>query len=1364
MYDRKTILRHTMTRLYALTLFLTLNFLPITVYSYNLKQISDKEYMSNSSITSLCQDSLGLMWIGTCDGLNVYDGRQVGEFRSRDTIDYLSGNLIDNMVCTGDACWIQTYYGLNRLDLNTSSITHFNEFQKLFFMAGDRNGNLYVLKDSNCIYYCHRNCNYFRKINLTGLPVSDVLCFFVDSRNLMWVVMKGYSRCFRIMPGASEEEVSLVPESGGFEHQVPLVYCFSDGTDICYVDNEHDLYSYNIESGITAFITGLGGQIESRGRISSIVRHHDSFFVGFIMDGLLKIEKDGSGYKTLEMPVNSGIFCIRKDSFQDIVWIGTDGQGVVIYSDPMYSIRSVVLNRYEDDIQRPVRALHIDDDRTLWVGTKGNGILKIYDYDIAASPAECRKETLNVSNSGLGSNAVYCFERSMRPLLWIGDEEGLSFFSYPDGKVHKVPVKADGLDFKYIHDIYETRDGTGIWLASVGMGVVRARIGGTASRPVLEDVKLYSINDGDLNSNYFFSIYAENDSTIVFSNKGYGAFRWNPTTDGIEPLTSAKYDNMTLNNIMDIDRDSSGNWLIGTSYGLIKYASETSWSLFNTRNGFPNGTVHAILKSGPDDFWLSTNLGLVNFNSAHDVFRTYGFNDGLDVVEFSDGAEFYDEASGTLYFGGINGFTAVMADGSPETPYMPPVHFDRLTIFGRQHNIGEYLVRRGGKEVLDLDYGQNYFTVSFAAVDHVNGNNITYRYKLKGRGDQWIDNGHDGAVSFTNMSPGEYTLQVKYYNSAFDRESDIYSIVIHVADPWYGTWWAYVIYSVLALLATAGAVHSVIQKNRRKRREMLAELEARHKENVFESKLRFFTDVANEFSTPLTLIYGPCGQILSEKGISRPVSGYARMIQTNARRLDSLIHELIEFRHIETGNREARIEAVDMSSTLNDIASTFEEVAKSRGISFGRAVPSGLEWNTDKGFICTTVTNLISYAFQHTPSGESIFMDVRQDAGTMLYIGITSTGTDIQDEDLHHVFNRYAALDNIGNGEGTDFPRSGLGLAIAHNMVRLLGGTLDARKSDAGGAILDLSLPAAELPAESGRSGWTDTGYVPMLESGPISLPEYEFDKMRPTLLVIDDEAEMLWFIGDIFHDDYNVITLQDASKLGQVMNDVYPNVIICDMTMPHVSGIEITRQIKSAKETAHIPVIIISGKYEMENQMEALSAGAQLYVTKPFSAEFLKVSVAQMMERKKVLKDYFSSPISSFEKSDGKLTHKESRKFLQKVLKVINDNITSRELSPRFIASHLAISTRSFYRRMEEAGGESPTDLIRQCRLHVAKDMLLSTQKTIDEIVFASGFANKVTFFKLFREKYGCTPKEFRTKHLEVVNPRQEAGSKHPG
>ena len=228
---------------------------------------------------------------------------------------------------------------------------------------------------------------------------------------------------------------------------------------------------------------------------------------------------------------------------------------------------------------------------------------------------------------------------------------------------------------------------------------------------------------------------------------------------------------MTLNNILAISKDSSNNYLFGTSYGLIKYTSETSYQLFNAKNGFLNNTIHAILRNSSDDFWLSTNLGLINFDTKRNVFRSYGFGDGLKVVEFSDGAGFRDSRTGTLFFGGINGVVAIRADGRPEQLYMPPVYFDKLSIFGEQYNLGEFLTRKKETEVLNLQYDQNFFSVSFASVDYLNGNNCTYFYKLKGLSDQWVNNGSESGVSFTNMAPGEYTLLVKYYNSVFDKES-----------------------------------------------------------------------------------------------------------------------------------------------------------------------------------------------------------------------------------------------------------------------------------------------------------------------------------------------------------------------------------------------------------------------------------------------------------------------------------------------------------------------------------------------------------------------------------------------------------------
>lgn len=1328
------------------------NLLIPSTFAYNLKQIADKEYMPNSSITSLCQDERGIMWIGTCDGLNIYDGQKIEQFKTRDKEDYLSGNLIDNIIYTGDdILWIQTYYGLNRLDRRTNTITHYNEFRKLFFMNKDNNGNLFIIQDSNCIYYYHSKECVFKKINTTGIPVSDIVDFFVDADNCMWVIMKGYACCYDIHQDSGTGDISLVPRKPRLDYQSSLIACFNDDRHIYYIDKNYDFCSYDIAAGESEHIANLASEIQKRGKISSVVRYHDSFFVGFLMDGILLLDKqeDAGGYRIQSLPVNSGVFCLKKDSFQDIVWIGTDGQGVFLYSTPLYSIKSTVLSSCSEKIERPVRALYLDKDHTLWVGTKGDGILKIYDYDVDKNISSCKTGTLTTTNSPLSSNAVYCFSPSRRNILWIGSEDGLSYWSYKERRIKNIPIRINGEDFKYIHDIYETSDSK-LYLASVGMGVLRARITGTEDNPVITDASRYVINDSELSANYFFTIYAEDESHILFGNKGYGVFVFDRVTDELKPVPTHKHENVTLNNVLAISRDSCGHHLFGTSYGLIRYTSEPSYKLYNTENGFLNNTVHAILRNSPNDFWLSTNSGLIDFDTRRDVFRSYGFNDGLNVVEFSDGAAFRDPDTGTLFFGGINGFVTVRADGTAEQLYVPPVFFDKLSIFGEQYNLGEFLSVKKEKEVLNLRYNQNFFSLSFAAVDYLNGNNYTYFYKLKGLSDQWINNGSESSVSFTNMSPGEYTLLVKYYNPVFDKESEVYSMVINIGNPWYTSWWAWLIYAALACMLAALLIRSFILRARRKQQETLNEIEKQHQKNVFESKLQFFTNIAHEFCTPLTLIYGPCGRILSSGGLSKFVTDYVKIIQTNAERLNNLIHELIEFRRIETGNREVYIETINASSAIRDISKSFTEMAKSKSITFSCMVADDVTWNTDKGFFNTIVINLISNAFKYTLDGKGIRVEMDAPAESGLVVRVSNEGSHIKEEDFKRIFNRYAILNNFENQDEKHFSRNGLGLAISYNMTKLLNGTLKVENTSDGWVMFTLTLPPMEPTADGDSVMRITSEYIPKIDNYPaLRIPEQEFDKMRPTLLVVDDKVEMLWFISEIFSGDFNVVPLQDPQRVEQVMSEVFPNVMIFDLMMPEVSGIELTKKIKSSKETAHIPIIIVSGSHEMEDQMEALEAGAEMYITKPFNAEYLRISVKQVMERKEVLKKYFSSPISSYEKTEGKLTHNESKKFLQSVLKVIGDNITSKDLSPQFIADHLAISLRSLYRKMEDIGEGRPTDLIRECRLHIAKDLLLKTKKTIDEIVFDSGFSNKVTFFKAFRQKYGCTPKEFRQKHL---------------
>ncbi len=259
-----------------LLLFYCINLLMNTAGAYNLKQVADKEYMSNSSIASLCQDDKGLMWIGTCDGLNIYDGQGIEEFKARDKEDYLSGNQIDNIIYTGnDTYWFQTYYSLIRLDRKTNSITRFNEFQKLFLMNRDKHGTLFIIKDSNCIYYFHEKEGVFKKINVAGIPISDVITFFFDNNNRMWVMMKGYNRCYDLQLDPVTKNITLVLQKSVLDHHTPLIYCFYEEEAVYYVDKEYNLYTFYFETKKSEFIANLGAEIQALDKISSIVKYHD---------------------------------------------------------------------------------------------------------------------------------------------------------------------------------------------------------------------------------------------------------------------------------------------------------------------------------------------------------------------------------------------------------------------------------------------------------------------------------------------------------------------------------------------------------------------------------------------------------------------------------------------------------------------------------------------------------------------------------------------------------------------------------------------------------------------------------------------------------------------------------------------------------------------------------------------------------------------------------------------------------------------------------------------------------------------------------------------------------------------------------
>lgn len=1325
---------------------------PHLIHAYSLRQFSNKNGLSNSAILSLYQDHQGVIWIGSCDGLNIFDGTNIHVYNPvNPTKAPLSGNLINDIMETEkDVLWIQTNYGLDRLDTKLQISKSFTEFKDKNYMAKSRDNDLFIVKDDGYIYYYQPEKQLFQKLEVPQIAFGHVLSTIIDKNNILWVFTSNNdTRSYQIIK--NKEEIALTPNNL-FKHSEQLLWAFAEEDLVYFIDKTYSLYEYDFGNQQQYFIADLKAEVETRGEVSSIIKQQNDYYIGFKSSGLivLKYMSDQKiKYQMQDTEIHSGIFCLMKDKYQDIVWIGTDGQGVYMYFNDAFSITNTLLDTPVYQINNPVRTVYYDEEQTLWIGTKGGGILRIRNYSPETNAA-VSFDRISISNSTLTDNTVYCFAPGSANRLWIGTENGLNYYSYQNKQLKAFTVIADGKKVKYVHSINELNDTT-LWVSTVGEGIVKVILDKAGSSPSVKSATRIVLDDGRMASNYFFTSFQENDSILWFGNRGYGAYRLNVET---EQLTPYRFDNVvnsqTANDIFAIYKNEKGYWL-GTSSGLLHFNED--YSHYHDRADlFSNNTVHGILEDQQNNLWISTNQGLVRFNPKTNTGQTYDRENGLEVTEFSDGAFYKDSRTETLFFGGINGFVTVKPNAYIMADYMPQINLKGLSIFGKEYNIHDFLHDKKGKKILQLDYSRNFFCIDFMAIDYINGNNYSYSYKLDEVSSQWIESGTSASAIFSNLAPGQYTLLVKYKNNMNGKECEPQKLLIQITPPWYLSNWAYILYFILIALFCILAVYRIVHQYRRKQHRMIEKLNREKKEEVYESKLRFFTNITHEFCTPLTLIYGPCEKILAYPQSDSYIRKYGKMIQQNTEKLNGLILELLEFRRLETGHKVLSIQRLSVSDKLRNIAESFCELAENKNLNYRLDIEPDIEWNTDISCFSKIVNNLISNAFKYTPEEGNITIGLKVE-NQLLTLNISNSGKGIAKENLAKIFDRYKILDSFEmNGKNS---RNGLGLAICKNMVTLLNGEINVSSIQNEITTFTVTLPElsptaqeAETPQKVYATGPLNTNTEPMeLEQTTVN-----FDTSKHTVMIIDDDPSMLWFVSEIFVDKYNVLSFNNAAEALASLELKQPDLIISDVMMPEIDGLSFAQKIKQNKLWSHIPLILLSALHHEDDQVKGIEAGAEVYVTKPFNVKYLEKVVYRLIKRESDLKEYYSSIFSSFKVENGNCIHKEDQEFLDKVIETIEKNITNPDLSVELLSSDLGYSTRQFYRKLKPITDKSPADIIKEYRLTMAERLLLTKNYTIEEIMDKTGFNNRGTFYKLFSQRFGMPPRQYREQQKDSV------------
>lgn len=1325
---------------------------PHLIHAYSLRQFSNKNGLSNSAILSLYQDHQGVIWIGSCDGLNIFDGTNIHVYNpANPTKASLSGNLINDIMETEkEVLWIQTNYGLDRLDTKHQTSKSFTEFKDKNYMAKSRDNDLFIVKDDGYIYYYQPEKQLFQKLEVPQIAFGHVLSTIIDENNILWIFTSDNdTRSYQI--NKNKEGITLTPNNL-FKHPEQLLWAFAEEDLVYFIDKTYSLYEYDFGNQQQYFIADLKAEVETRGEVSSIIKQQNDYYIGFKSSGLivLKYMSDQKiKYQMQDTEIHSGIFCLMKDKYQDIVWIGTDGQGVYMYFNDAFSITNTLLDTPVYQINNPVRTVYYDEEQTLWIGTKGGGILRIRNYSPETNAA-ASFDRISISNSTLTDNTIYCFAPGSANRLWIGTENGLNYYSYQNKQLKAFTVIADGKKVKYVHSINELNDTT-LWVSTVGEGIVKVILDKAGNSPSVKSATRIVLDDGRMASNYFFTSFQENDSILWFGNRGYGAYRLNVET---EQLTPYRFDNVvnsqTANDIFAIYKNEKGYWL-GTSSGLLHFNED--YSHYHDRADlFSNNTVHGILEDQQNNLWISTNQGLVRFNPKTNTGQTYDRENGLEVTEFSDGAFYKDLRTETLFFGGTNGFVTVKPNAYIMADYMPQINLKGLSIFGKEYNIHDFLHDKKGKKILQLDYSQNFFCIDFMAIDYINGNNYSYSYKLDEVSSQWIESGISASAIFSNLAPGQYTLLVKYKNNMNGKECEPQKLLIQITPPWYLSNWAYILYFILIALFCILAVYRIVHQYRRKQHRMIEKLNREKKEEVYESKLRFFTNITHEFCTPLTLIYGPCEKILAYPQSDSYIRKYGKMIQQNTEKLNGLILELLEFRRLETGHKVLSIQRLSVSDKLRNIAESFCELAENKNLNYRLDIEPDIEWNTDISCFSKIVNNLISNAFKYTPEEGNITIGLKVE-NQLLTLNISNSGKGIAKENLAKIFDRYKILDSFEmNGKNS---RNGLGLAICKNMVTLLNGEINVSSIQNEITTFTVTLPElsptaqeAETPQKVYETGPLNTNTEPMeLEQTAVN-----FDTSKHTVMIIDDDPSMLWFVSEIFVDKYNVLSFNNAAEALASLELKQPDLIISDVMMPEIDGLSFAQKIKQNKLWSHIPLILLSALHHEDDQVKGIEAGAEVYVTKPFNVKYLEKVVYRLIKRESDLKEYYSSIFSSFKVENGNCIHKEDQEFLDKVIETIEKNITNPDLSVELLSSDLGYSTRQFYRKLKPITDKSPADIIKEYRLTMAERLLLTKNYTIEEIMDKTGFNNRGTFYKLFSQRFGMPPRQYREQQKDSV------------
>ncbi|MCW8805338.1 MAG: response regulator [Ignavibacteriaceae bacterium] len=1398
---------HSISKSLIISLILVVSHLPseILAQSIRFNQLTVEDGLSNNIVNSVIQDKYGFMWFATEDGLNRYDGYGYKIFR-RDPED--PNSISDNSIwaLTEDRegnLWIGTKAGgLDRYNPITEKFTHWEiksdvaEENSINIIYEDRKGNIWIGTYKDGLYklnpstskFDHWKANPDDEHSLSHNYVQDIIedddgnifigtyiglnkfnpefpqngfeKFYYDSENqnslsgnLIWGFSKSVLHPGVIWIGTLNNLTKFNPKNLTFKR--------------IKVDNPNNLqYGESINSVVEEIVDG--DEIIWLGSYSGLIRknitkgsskrflHDEQISQSLNSNQINKIFKDRTG----------------------VLWIITE-DGVNYFTPKSTSFNYLATSVTNSDFltelkKKNITALCISNNEKIWIGTV-NGL---YLLDKIKTNPKLKKV------AKFDGYHIWSLTSQKNNELWVGTfGKGLNQFNYNENKLTNWDLSNPKIRTQsvYYNKTLLTDSKNNIWVGYWGVGAARIN-------PVTGDSKVWLNEPGNpssLSHNDVWVIKEDHFGRIWLGTNGGGlnlfedrngeTFKhWIQSEDKDNSLSSNNiYSICEAKNLNDI-KDSETILWIGTSDGLNKFVVkntvlnsdlndvEITNSFYTVKDGLSDNSINNIIEDENGNLWLGTGSGISFFDVNKNTFTNFSSADGINGTLMNPESSLLLE-NGLILIGSTKGLNIFNPGNIKLSSYKPNLIITDFQLFNKSVSIGGNSPLKTStikQDEITLSHDQDVFSFEFAALDYNSSKSIQYAYKMEGFDKEWVYSGTRRFVTYTNLDPGEYEFKVKSTNADGIWNDSITSINILMSPPWWRTLWAYGLYLLLILFGLLGIRKFELSRTKLRNELKLREIEVRNKSELEEVKSRFFANLSHEFRTPLMLIKGPIQQLkVGEKG--KNFSENIDLIERNSDRLKELIDQLLELSQLEKAAIRLKAKQVNVVTILKGLLSSFESLTKQKNISLKIQSESA---NTvcwiDRDKFEKIINNLLSNAFKFTPYGGSLSVTVNKkfiEDNPFAEIKITDSGVGIPKDKIDKIFDRFFQVDDSTQ---RSYGGSGIGLALVKEFVDLHKWKISVESEQGKGTEFKLQIPmwddylnddekihVASLSDKNSvelNKIKEEKDYQPAAKSK--RQKEISDPNSTPLILVVDDSEDVRKYLSNLLENDFKVSEAANGEEGIIAAKEIIPDLIISDVMMPSMDGIEFCTRIKSEWRTSDVPVILLTAKASIESKIEGLEIGADDYLTKPFDSRELFTRIKNLLEQRKRLRDKYNKDSGAFTEASN--LNKADQEFLNKFLELIENNLDKTNFGTEQLAKELFVSRTQLHRKILTITGQAPGEFIRIIKLKRAAKILLDGKLSVTQVAYEIGFSSPAQFTRAFAKQFNCVPSEYPSQH----------------